>query len=178
MVVPPPPFQWCCFRLYSLSGGAAWPPSFGRAAFLLLFWVVLVPRKKHWTKGRNGASSSTQRMEERQHHPKLPLLSPPVGGAAGSLSPSLTRYNTRCLIRSCHGGNSSAEEVLTDKGEKQQATRPHTSCRRPKEKNSRQHVRRGSADDQDRHNNRQHVRTGGVDDQTRKTTSNASAQEN
>ena len=44
-------------------------------------------------------------------------------------------------------GNASAQKVLTTKGETQQATRPPRKCRRPKEKNNRQHVRPGSVDD-------------------------------
>ena len=41
--------------------------------------------------------------------------------------------------------DTSAQEVSTTKGEKQQPTRPHRRCRRPREKNNRRHVRTGGS---------------------------------
>ena len=68
--------------LPSLAGGAAWlPPSFGRAAFLPLLWVGVVPRKmkKHRPKGRGGESTTT-RMRRRK-------AAPPKGGGGDQTAP-------------------------------------------------------------------------------------------
>ena len=58
------PFSGTAF-LSLLSGGAAWPPpSFGRAAFLPLFWVTLVPGK---------SSTSPKRAKHQKRKEKQPL---------------------------------------------------------------------------------------------------------
>ena len=46
------------------------------------------------------------------------------------------------------GGDTSAQNVSTTKGEKQQATRPHRTCLQQRERNNRRHVRTESVDDQ------------------------------
>ena len=66
VVTPPPPFQWCCFPSAPLREGAAWPPPFfGRAAFLPLLGVGLVPRKEK-AQSAQGRSTTTQEEDGKE----------------------------------------------------------------------------------------------------------------